>query len=104
MADGHKHSCARKDSFFSGFNVQETNSLHTFFLRSENLHDLRIPNKLDLLVSERFLLHDLRRPQLVAAVNDINFRSVTRQESRFFHRGVTTTNNDQRLVAKCRQW
>ena len=51
------------------------------FLRPENLLHPSVPDKLDLLVSKRLLLHDLRRSQLVATMNHINFRGVTRQET-----------------------
>src|SRR6185437_14047365 len=40
----------------------------------------------------------------VATMNDVNFSSVARQKSRFFHRRIAAANNHQNLVSKRRQW
>src|SRR5438309_9232362 len=36
-------------------------------------------------------------------MDNVDSRSVTRQEGRFFHSGITTANDNQSLVAKCGQ-
>ena len=74
------------------------------FLSSDDLLDRRIPDKLDLLVSKRLLLHNLRRAQFVAAMDHVNFGGVAREKSRLFHCRVTAADYDQRFVAKMRQW
>ena len=52
--------------------VPQTNGAHlTFFIGNVLCHD-RVPDRLDLLVREYALLHDHRRPHLVAAMNEIN--------------------------------
>ena len=54
------------------FHVAQTHRAHlAFFVRNILCHDC-VPDRLDLLVREHALLHDLRRPQFVAAMNQIN--------------------------------
>jgi hypothetical protein len=72
-------------------------------VRPENLDEFGIPKELNLLVSQRLVLHDLRRPQFVATMGHVNARGITRQERSFFHCRVAATDDDQTLVTKRRQ-
>src|SRR6266852_6505229 len=70
---------------------------------ADNRGDICIPDELDLVVAERFLLHDLRRPQLVAPVHHEDSFGITREEGCLFHGGVSTAHDDKMFVAKCRE-
>src|SRR6266567_1845513 len=80
--------------------VSQANARHSMLRGAENLLHVGVPNKFNLLVTKRFLLHDLRRAQLVATMNNVNFRSVSCQECRLFHCRIATADYDQTLVAK----
>ncbi len=47
--------------------------------------------------------HDLRRPQLIAAVDQVDAAGEFRQVGRFFDGRIAAADHDQRLVAKPRQ-
>ena len=100
VTDRHKHARAIKDRLLTRLQIAKTNTSHTILRRAENLLNRRIPDKLDLLVFERLLLHDLRRAQLVATMNDVNFSGVARQKSGLFHRRIATANHHQSPVSK----
>ena len=52
--------------------VAQTDGAHLTFFIGNVLGYYRVPDRFDLLVREHALLHDLRRPHLVAAMNEIN--------------------------------
>src|SRR5688572_5312068 len=104
VTDGDKHAGAWKLALLACLQIAQPHAIHAILLRSENLLHGRVPDKLDLLIMERLVLHDLRSAQLVAPVNDINFRRVAREESSFLHRRVPATDYDDYLVTKSRQW
>ena len=60
----------------------------------------RVPQELDLVVVHRSLLHDLRGAQLVAAMNNRDFRSELCQKRSFFHCRVPSANNGEFLIAE----
>ena len=65
-----------------------------------DLVDLRVPLERDLRVGERLVLHDLRRAQRVAAMDDGHVRREARQEDRFLHRRVAAADDGDRLAAE----
>src|SRR5207244_12838272 len=89
---------------FAVMRISQADTGHTVFRRSQNLLDFGVPNKLNLLVAKRLLLHDFRSAQLIASVHDKDARCITSQERRFLHRGVTAADHNQTLVAKGGQW
>src|ERR1041384_4714065 len=103
VTNRNEHTLTMKNLLFARLQISQTNTRNTMYLRSQNLLHTRIPDKLDLLVLERLILHDLRRAQLIATMNDVNLRGITRQKRGLFHRSVAATNHEQRSVAKCRQ-
>src|SRR5262249_25107649 len=104
VTDRDKDARTLENSFRTRLQIAKPNPSDAVLLRSENLLDRRVPNKLDLLVSERLLLHDLRGAQLVATMNNVNLPRVARQKRRLFHGCVTAANDHEYLVAKGRQW
>src|SRR5689334_14067935 len=58
--------------------VSQAHAGYSIFRRAENLLHISVPNKFDLLVTKRLLLHDLRSAQFFAAMDDINFRGIAR--------------------------
>src|SRR5262247_4138368 len=85
VTDGDEDAGARERTFLARLQVAQDHSIDTVLLSTDNLLHSGVPDKLDLLVSERLLLHDLRRSQFVASMNDVNLRGVTRQERSFLH-------------------
>ena len=67
---------------------------------SEHVDDFRVPPEVDLRVGERAVLHDLRRAQLVAPVDDRDRGRELGEEDRLLERGVTATDDRDRLVAE----
>src|SRR6185503_17810899 len=67
--------------------------------RTDNFLDLRVPVELDFWIFEGAVLHDLRRAQLVAPVNQVYLGSELRQENRFFHCGIATADDGDLLSA-----
>jgi hypothetical protein len=65
---------------------------------AEDLLDHGVPQKADLGVLERTVLHDLRGPQGVAAVHDRHLLRELGEEGRLLHRGVAASD-DQDILA-----
>ena len=63
-----------------------------------DLVDHRIELERDLLVGPRLVLHDLRRPECIAPVNDGDVRGELRQERRLLHRRVAAAHHRNRLA------
>src|SRR5688572_29353691 len=72
-------------------------------MRPENFINCSVPDEFNLFIAKRLVLHDFRRAQLVAPVNDEHARSIARQERSLFHRSVAAADHDQTLVAKRRK-
>ena len=67
---------------------------------ADHVADLGVPLELDLGVGERAVLHDLRRPQLVAAVDDRDLGRELGEEDRLLDRGVAAADHRDRLLAE----
>src|SRR6185503_4119397 len=104
MSDGDEHARTRKRPLSPSLQVAQNHSRHTIFRRSDDLLNSSVPDEFDLWIVKRLVLHDLRRTQLIATMNNVNFRRITRQKSRFFHGGISTAHHYDLLVAKRRQW
>src|SRR6266516_3199613 len=100
MSNGDEDARRGKDPFFVGMQMEQTHAGDATLWFSKNLLNTGIPDKLNLRILKGFVLHNLRRAKFVATMNQINFRRVASQESRFFHGGVAAANNHQLLVAK----
>ena len=94
VPDGDEDAFALEDAFLFGHVVVEAHARDARLRRADDLFDLCVPDEIDLLVIERLLLHDLRRAQLFASVDDCDARSVARQKRRLFHRRVAAARDD----------
>src|SRR5437867_5974881 len=65
---------------------------------SFDLHHVLVPDHLDLGVREGTLLEDLRRPELVAAVHDVDLARVAGEIVRLLDGGVTAAHDRQHLA------
>ena len=83
----------------SGLAVTETNAGDAITV-SEYLFNDRVPDELDLLILHRPLLHDLARTKRVAAMDYVDTRGELSEEVSFLHRGVSSANHHQLLVAE----
>src|SRR5207253_4894872 len=70
------------------------------FLGIKNIGNSRIPDKVDLVVAQHALLHDLRGAQLVAAMNHGYLSGIAREKEGFLRRGIASAHNRHRPVAK----
>src|SRR5213594_5227010 len=60
----------------------------------------RVPDKADLRVLSGAVLHDLGRPEGVAAVHHRHARGELREEERLLHGSIPAADHDQLLAAK----
>ena len=67
---------------------------------ADHVDDLAVPDELDLLVGERAVLHDLRRAQLVAAVDHVDLRGELGEEGRLLHGRVAAADDGDLLLAE----
>src|SRR6185503_13382315 len=104
VSDGDEYARTSKRPLSTSLQFAQNHSLHTIVRRSDDLLNSSVPDKFDLWIVKRLVLHDLRRAQLIATMNNVNFRRITRQKSRFFHGGISTAHHHDLLVAKRRQW
>jgi hypothetical protein len=67
---------------------------------AQHLGHLVREEDLDLGVGAGPVLHDLRRAQLVTAMDDVDLRPVLGEEARLLHGRVAAADHEQRLTAK----
>jgi hypothetical protein len=63
----------------------------------EDLDDLAVPQKVDLLVLEGAVLHDLRCPELASSMDDGHFAPEAGEEERLLHRRVSASDDSDLL-------
>jgi len=73
------------------------------FPTTVGLDDFGVPNDLDLGVGERARLHDLGRPEGVAAVDDVHLRAVLGEEVGLLHGRVPASDDGDGLVPEDRR-
>ena len=93
MTDGHKYACATQFRRQIRPHVSQTDSGD--HLISQDVVHNRVPDKGDLLILERPVLHDLGRPQLIPSVDDRHTGGKLCEERGFFHCAVATADHDQ---------
>ena len=67
---------------------------------AEDLVDHGVRDELDLGVRAGAIEHDLRRPEVVAAMDDRHLRREAGEERGLLHRGVAAADDDQFLLAE----
>ncbi len=72
MPDRDENARHFQFAFVICLHIAQTDGAHLTFFIGNVLRHHRVPDRLDLLVREHALLHDLRRPHFVAAMNEIN--------------------------------
>src|ERR1043166_4853603 len=100
VTDGDEDAFAIEILFAARIRIPQTHAGHALLVSAQNLCEFSVPEKLNLLVSERLLLHDFRGAKFVATMRDVHARSIARQKSRFFHCGVAAANYEESLVPK----
>src|SRR6185312_503986 len=66
----------------------------------KNVFHYRIRQELDLLVLAGALQHDFGSAEMIAAMDDGDLGSKTREEQRFFHGGIAAANHSDRLAVE----
>src|SRR5947207_1914803 len=92
VADSDENAFAIEILFGPRSQVAQTHTGDALFVSAENLCEFSVPQKLNLLVTERLLLHNFRRAQLIATMSHVHARRIASQKSRFFHRRITAAN------------
>src|SRR5882762_8513721 len=100
MSDCDEDAGGGKYVFLVGMQMAQTHAGDATLWFSKNLLNTGVPDKLNLRILKGFVLHNLRRAQFVATMNQINFRRISSQESRLFHGSIAAANHHQVLVAK----
>src|SRR5512147_3332850 len=93
MADSNKDAGAGQFRYAARDEVFDLDTCDD--IAALNVYDDGVPEKGDLFVLHRPILHDFGCAQLVAAMNDRDFRGEFRQEVRFLHGAVAPTDDDQ---------
>ena len=98
VTDRDKYAGNFKLALLVRLHIAQTNRAHlSFFVRNIFCHH-GVPDRFDLFIREHAILHDLRSPHLVAAVNQVNFRSKARQKERFLGCGIAAADHADRNI------
>src|SRR5712692_5734851 len=100
MADTDENSVARFESLLARADVLQLHARHLALGRIEHVADTRVPDELDLLVTQKPVLHDLGSAHFVPAMDDVHRTRVAGQMKCFFGRRVTASYHHQLLTAK----
>src|SRR3984957_5864141 len=98
VADCDEHCVGLPVGDYAGFQIFQLDAADAFFLPANYFLDRGIPDESNLRILVRAILHDLRRPQRIAAMHDRGLVDEPGQEGPFFHRGVSPANYDRILV------
>ena len=83
----------------AGLHVPQHDAGHDALVDVRDVLDHRVPAELDLRVGGRLVLHDLRRAQRVAPVDQRDLRRELREEDRLLQRRVAAADDRDRPVA-----
>ena len=97
MTYRHKQSIHLEFGRFQRLNIPQLQSSDTGLSRPPDVIHNSIPNEVDLWIAQGAILHDLRGPQHVTAVDHGNLRGKLRQERRLFHGRVTAAHHGDLL-------
>src|SRR2546426_7906943 len=100
VADADENSVAGSYRFLAARSVLEPHPGHFALVGIEDIRHHGIPDELDLFVATQAVLHDLRRPKLVAPVDNGHFGGVACEEERLFRRRIAASNHDHGLAAE----
>ncbi len=103
MADGDEDPVDRMLDDRAGAEVTEPRAVHAPrgpVARAQHLGHLGVPDELDLGVREGAVLHDLRCPQLLAAMDHDHLVAEAREVGRLLHRGVAAAHHHHPLAAE----
>ena len=93
VADRHEHAVHRQLRPLARHGVAQVQPGHFSLGDVVDLFDDGVPEDLDLGMGQRLVLHDLRRAQLVPAVDQRDLGRELRQEDGFLGRGVTAADH-----------
>ena len=82
VADGNENTGAIESAFLAGFIIFQPNTSDLVLVLTQNLSNLRIPDRLDLVIGEGAFGHNLGGPEFIAAMNEVYFAGKPRQIGR----------------------
>src|SRR5579885_3381211 len=88
VTDSHEEAVDFDDASIAALRIADFHALH------------RALRGLDFLIGSCAIKHDFRRAKFVAAVNQMHFAGVAREEIGFLHGGVAAANNRNGLAAE----
>src|ERR1017187_9436510 len=93
MPDTQEHGTDRKVPLLASLQVAQPKSGDFLFAHVEDVIHHGVSEKNDLLVFAGALKHDLRGPELAAAMNDGDLGCEAGKEQRLFHRRIAATDD-----------
>ncbi len=104
MADGDKNAMRIEFLRFAGHDILEAHAGHgrahgRLCFRAEDFVDHAVPDDRDVLARKQAVLHDLLRPETVAAMHDRHALGDMRKVKRFLDRGIAAADHDHILAA-----
>ena len=100
VADGDEHAVDGQRLALAALRIADDKGADFALAGVANLFHLGVPLEGDLRVGERLVLHDLRRPQRVAAMHHGHVRRELGQEDRLLHRRVAAADHRDWLAAE----
>src|ERR1043165_7940114 len=100
VADGDEEALRREVVDFVRLEVADLERRDAALFRADDFVDGAVVAELDFRIRQRALLHDLRRAQGLAAVDDRHLRGKLRQERRLLHRRVAAADDRDLFAAE----
>src|SRR5579883_665839 len=99
VTDSHEEAVDFDDASIAALRIADFHALHRA-LRGNDFLDDGWRHEFDFLIGSCAIKHDFRRAKFVAAVNQMHFAGVAREEIGFLHGGVAAANNRNGLAAE----
>src|SRR3954463_14182108 len=98
MSDGDEEALRGEVSHFIRYQIAKFQRRDPALFRADHFIDRRVEDELDLGIAAGAVLHDLRRTQLLAAMDDGDLAGEFGEEGGLLHRRVAAADDDDLLV------
>ena len=98
VADGNEDALDRQHALVPGANIPQPDAFD--LLGAQDVAHCGVPDEVDLLVAEGTVLHDPRRPEFLAAVDDRHRPAEFREEEGLLEGGVAPADDSDGFVTE----